>query len=179
MGASGPVSTARPAQRRAAALRVFTATLKARGDPLVEELLFRALGGHPAALRTCRRHRIIVGRGRPLPFTLGSIGSDADDRAAIARLCLAVEANQLTVRETAVLLWRVEARRAEQGRPPSPFLALVHRFARIEGTLAKAAAAIGLDHMFTRSEGPAAARARLVAARRARVAACAARAAHE
>jgi hypothetical protein len=81
-------------------------------------------------------------------------------------LCAAVRDNKITVRETSALLWRVEQFHT------SPFLALVHEFARIEGTLAKAAA-IGLDFMFTQSAGPAAARARLLAARRARAAACA------
>jgi hypothetical protein len=161
-------SCARPAQARAASLRKFAATLQARGTPIVDELVFRALGGQPAALRICRRRRIPVGRGRPLPFTLGAIASAADERAAIARLCAAVTANELTIRETAQLLWRVELWRVDQGRAGSPFLALVHEFARIEGTLAKAAAAIGMDFMFTQSEGPAAARARLIAARRAR-----------
>jgi hypothetical protein len=163
----------RPAQFRAANLRRFAATLKARGDPLLENLVYRALGGHPASLRACRRWRIIVGRGRRLPFTLGPIESDADDRAAIARLCKDVQAHRLTIRETAALLWRVEAWRADQDRPASPFLALVHEFARSEASVAKAAAAIGHDFVCTISEGPAAARARLIAARRARAAACA------
>lgn len=163
-----------PARARATNLRRFAATLKARGDPLVEDLVYRALGGHPPALRTCRRRRIVVGRGRLLPFTLGPIESDADDRAAIARLCVEIQAHQLTIREVAALLYRVEAWRAEQGRPRSPFLALVHEFARSEASVAKAAAAIGRDFVCTISEGPAAARARLIAARRARAAACAA-----
>ncbi|MBV9429896.1 MAG: hypothetical protein JO084_19435 [Bradyrhizobiaceae bacterium] len=162
------------ARVHAANLRRFTATLKARGDPFLEDLVYRALGGHPASLRACRRWRIIVGRGRRLPFTLGPIESDADDRAAIARLCADVRANRLTIRETAALLWRVEAWRADQDRPPSPFLALVHEFARSEGSVAKAAAAVGRDFVCTISEGPAAARGRLTAARRARAAACAA-----
>lgn len=163
-----------PARVRATNLRRFTAALKARGDPLLEDLVYRALGGHPPSLRTCRRRRIVVGRGRLLPFTLGPIESDADDRLAIARLCVEVQAHRLTIRETAALLWRVEAWRAEQGRAPSPFLALVHAFARSEASVAKAAAAVGLDFVCTISEGPAAARARLIAAGRARAAARAA-----
>ena len=154
-----------PAQARAANLRKFAATLQARGNPLVDELVFRALGGHPASLRTCRRRRIIVGRGRPLAFNLGAIENAAQARAAVGLLCEAVRTNQVTLRETSALLWRVEQFHT------SPFLTLVHDFARIEGRLAKAAAAIGMDFVFTPSEGPAAARARIVAARRARVAA--------
>jgi hypothetical protein len=158
----------RPAQVRAANLRKFAATLQARGKPLIDELVFRALGGHPASLRACRRRRIVVGRGRPLSFSLGPIENAAQARAAVGLLCQAVSANNITLRETSALLWRVEQFHT------SPFLALVHEFARIEGTLAKAAAAIGMDFMFTQSEGPAAARVRLVAVRRARAAACAA-----
>jgi len=157
----------RPAQVRAANLRKFAATLQARGNPLVDDLVFRALGGHPAALRACRRARIVVGRGRPLSFRLGPIENAAQARAAVGVLCAAVRANKVTLRETSMLLWQVEQFHT------SPFLALVHEFARIEATLAKAAATIGIDFMFTRSEGPATARARLVAARRARAAACA------
>jgi hypothetical protein len=52
-------------------LRKFAATLKARGDPFLDELVFRAVGGHPAALRACRRHRIVVGRGRRMSFRWG------------------------------------------------------------------------------------------------------------
>jgi hypothetical protein len=160
-------ASARPAQVRAANLRKFAATLQARGNPLIDDLVFRALGGHPAALRACRRARIVVGRGRALPFRLGPIENAAQARAAVGVLCAAVRDNKITVRETSALLWRIEQFHT------SPFLALVHEFARIEATLAKAAAAIGLDFMFTQSAGPAAARARLLAARRARAAACA------
>jgi hypothetical protein len=169
--ASTPCSarpSGRPAQVRAANLRKFAATLQSRGNPLIDELVFRALGGHPASLRACRRRRIVVGRGRPLSFRLGAIENAAQARAAVALLCEAVRTNKVTLRETSALLWRVEQFHT------SPFLALVHEFARIEGTLAKAAAAIGMDFMFTHSEGPAAARARLLAARRARAAAGAA-----
>ena len=165
--ASAARPSARPAQVRAANLRKFAATLQARGNPLVDDLVFRALGGHPAALRACRRARIVVGRGRPLSFRLGPIENAAQARAAVGVLCAAVRANKVTLRETSMLLWQVEQFHT------SPFLALVHEFARIEATLAKAAATIGIDFMFTRSEGPATARARLVAARRARAAACA------
>ena len=161
----------RPAQVRAANLRKFAATLQARGNPLVDDLVFR--GGHPAALRACRRARIVVGRGRPLSFRLGPIENAAQARAAVGVLCAAVRANKVTLRETSMLLWQVEQFHT------SPFLALVHEFARIEATLAKAAATIGIDFMFTRSEGPATARARLVAARRARAAACAQASARE
>jgi hypothetical protein len=161
----------RPAQVRAAHLRKFAATLQRRGNPLLDELVFRAVGGQPAALRACRRARIVVGRGRLLPLRLGAIKNAAQARAAVGVLCEALGANKLTLRETSALLWQVERFHT------SPFLALVHEFARIEATLAKAAAAIGMDFMFTASEGPAAARARLRAARRARAAARAAAAA--
>jgi hypothetical protein len=161
-------AAARPSQVHAANLRKFAATLKARGDPLLDELVFRAVGGHPASLRACRRHRIVVGRGRPMSFRLGPIDNAEQARAAVDRLCRAVIANEITVRETSALLWQVEQFHT------SPFLDLVHEFARIEGGLAKAAAAIGMDFAFTPSEGPAAARGRLLAARRARAAACAA-----
>jgi hypothetical protein len=166
-------ASARPAKVRAANLRKFAATLQARGNPLVDDLVFRAVGGHPASLHACRRARIVVGRGRLLSFRLDPIKNAEQARAAVGHLCQALAANEITVRETSALLWRVERFHT------SPFLALVHEFARIEGTLAKAAAAIGMDFMFTPSEGPEAARARLLAARRARAAACAAAAAEE
>jgi len=166
-------SPVRPAQVRAANLRKFAALLQARGNPILDELVFRALGGHVASLRACRRRRIVVGRGRPLRFRLGPIENAAQARAAVGSLCEAVRTNQVTLRETSMLLSHVEQFHT------SPFLALVHESARIEGGLAKAAAAIGMDFMFTPSEGPAVARARLLAARRARAAACALAAARD
>jgi hypothetical protein len=166
-------ASARPAQVRAANLRKFAAALQARGNPLLEDLVFRAVGGHPTSLRACRRARIVVGRGRPLSFRLGPIENAEQARAAVGRLCQALSANEITVRETSVLLRKVEQFHT------SPFLELVHEAARLEAGLAKAAAAIGIDFMFTHSEGPAAARARLAVARRGRAAACAAAAAKE
>jgi hypothetical protein len=166
--ASSRPASVRPAQVRAANLRKFAATLRTRGNPLLDELVFRAVGGHPASLRACRRARIVVGRGRPLSFRLDPIENAEQARAAVRRLCQALSANEITVRETSALLRKVEQFHT------SPFLELVHEAARIEGGLAKSASAIGIDFMFTPSEGPAAARARLLAARRARAAACAA-----
>jgi hypothetical protein len=72
----------------------------------------------------------------------------------VDRLCRALSADEITVRETSLLLRKVEQFHT------SPFLDLVHEAARLEGGLAKAAAAIGIDFMFTHSEGPAAARGR-------------------
>jgi hypothetical protein len=140
--------------------RTFAPALAAREKGLLDTLVTRALGGHPASLRACGRWGIIVGRGRPLPLRLAPVKNVEDAREAMAQIVTALRAGKLTVRETAILLTAVEP-----FWPDREEIALVRRFARIEGDLAKAAAAIGIDYMFTMSEGPQAARARLAAAR--------------
>jgi hypothetical protein len=158
-----------PARVRADALRSFAAVLKWRGDPLLDDLVHRALGGHPRSLRMCRRLRIVVGRGRPLGMKIGPIENVAEIPATVTMLKHAVTSNAFSAREQALLLWAIKPY-----YPHSPGLAFADKCARIEGELAKLAAELGVDFVFTRSEGPAAARARIAAARRARAAACAA-----
>jgi hypothetical protein len=150
----------RPCRASGKPPRTFAPALAARKKGLLDTLVTRALGGHPASLRACGRWGIIVGRGRPLPLRLAPVENIEDARAAMAQIVTALRAGKLTVRETAILLTAVEP-----FWPDREEIALVRRFARIEGDLAKAAAAIGIDYMFTMSEGPQAARARLAAAR--------------
>src|SRR5205823_1160155 len=82
--------------------------------------------------------------------------------AAVRQIGAGLNRGLLTVREAALLLGAIEARGGH-----IPDIAEVRRVARLETGLAKAAAAIGIDHTFTISQGPRAARAAAIAAARA------------
>jgi hypothetical protein len=130
---------------------------------MVREIVWRATGGHPAAMRMCLKFALPVGRGRPLPVRLPPLESPKKQRKAARTIAVAMAHGFLTLREGVQLLEAIEA---QGGHIPG--IEIVRKHAAIEASIANAAAAMGLDHDLTISEGPVAARAGAIAAARAR-----------
>src|SRR6266852_921559 len=121
--------------------------------------LSQGQSGHPAAMRLCLARALPVGRGRPLPIRLPPVENPEDMRKAVADIDAAFAAGTITIREAAVLLGALDG---HMGHIPG--IEALRKAARVEADLAKAAAALGIDHVCTISEGPQAARAAAVAA---------------
>jgi len=149
----------RPLRVRNRTFLALEARFAARAEGLVNTIINRALGGDPAAMRLCLERALPVGRGRPPPIQLPPVESPDDARRAMAEVTAALGAGTITIREAVQLL---DAVASHLGHIPA--IETVRKAARIEADLAKAAGAIGIDHVFTISEGPQAARAAAVAA---------------
>jgi len=160
---STPSPAADPPWRgRNRAILAREAWFQAQADAMVRTIVWLATGGHAAAMRLCLRCALPVGRGRPMPIRLPALESPEKQQYAVGQIAGGLHYGLITVREALALL---DAIAAKGGHIPD--IAQVRKIARLEESLARAAAAIGIDHAFTISEGPVAAREAAVAAARA------------
>jgi hypothetical protein len=148
-----------PFSGRNRAILAREAWFQAQADTMIRKIVWLATGGYPAAMRLCLKYALPAGRGRPLPIRLPTIETPEQRQYALGQIAAAVEHGLLNTRETAALL---NALAAEGARIPD--IDKIRKMAKIEGSVAKAAAAIGIDHGFTISEGPVAAHAAAVRA---------------
>src|SRR5262249_38646080 len=152
----------RPFPGRNRAILAREAWFQAQADAVVRKIVRLGTGGHPTAMRLCLKYALPVGRGRPLPMRLPTFETPEERDYALGQIAGAIEHGLVNTREAAVLL---DAMAGEGARIPD--IDEIRKMANIEGDLAKAAAALGIDHVLTISEGPEAARAAAVAAAKA------------
>jgi hypothetical protein len=113
----------------------------AQADALVQNVVKRAMAGEPAAMRLCMERVLPVGRGRPLPIDLPTVRSADDAQAAAAVITGALKQGAISAREAVDLLRVVEGLTRLAGA-----VEIVRKIARAE--VAKAAAALGLEHFY-------------------------------
>ena len=113
----------------------------ARADALVQNLVERAMAGEPAAMRLCMERVLPAGRGRPLPIDLPTVRSADDAQAAAAVITGALKEGAVSAREAVELLRVVEGLTRLAGA-----VDIVRKIARTE--VAKAAAALGIEHFY-------------------------------
>jgi len=113
----------------------------AQAEALVQNLVERAMAGEPAAMRLCMERVLPAGRGRPLPIDLPTVRSADDAQAAAAVITGALKQGAISAREAVDLLRVVEGLTRLAGA-----VDIVRKIARAE--VAKAAAALGLEHFY-------------------------------
>jgi hypothetical protein len=140
-----PGQSGNPAGRAAGSRNRKTIAMEeaffAQADALVQNVVKRAMAGEPAAMRLCMERVLPVGRGRPLPIDLPTVRSADDAQAAAAVITGALKEGAISAREAVDLLRVVEGLTRLAGA-----VEIVRKIARTE--VAKAAAALGLEHFF-------------------------------
>jgi hypothetical protein len=140
-----PGQSGNPAGRAAGSRNRKTIAMEeaffAQADALVQNVVKRAMAGEPAAMRLCMERVLPVGRGRPLPIDLPTVRSADDAQAAAAVITGALKQGAISAREAVDLLRVVEGLTRLAGA-----VEIVRKIARTE--VAKAAAALGLEHFF-------------------------------
>ena len=140
-----PGQSGNPAGRAAGSRNKKTLAAEAalfdHAQELVENLVDRAKGGEPAAMRLCMERILPVGRGRPLPIALPSIRSTEDALAAADVIMDALKEGAVSAREAVDLLRVVEGLTRLTGA-----IAFIKKVARRE--VARAAQTLGMEHFF-------------------------------
>jgi hypothetical protein len=117
------------------------AALFDHAEALVKNLVDRAMAGEPAAMRLAMERVLPAGRGRPLPIDLPPVRSAEDAQAAAAVIMAALKEGAISAREAVDLLRVVEGLTRLSGA-----IDVIKKIARKE--VAKAAAALGMEHFF-------------------------------
>jgi hypothetical protein len=117
------------------------AALFDHAEALVKNLVDRAMAGEPAAMRLAMERVLPAGRGRPLPIDLPPVKSAEDAQAAAAVIMAALKEGAISAREAVDLLRVVEGLTRLSGA-----IDVIKKIARKE--VAKAAAALGVEHFF-------------------------------
>jgi Family of unknown function (DUF5681) len=117
------------------------AALFDHAEALVKNLVDRAMAGEPAAMRLAMERVLPAGRGRPLPIDLPPVRSAEDAQAAAAVIMAALKEGAISAREAVDLLRVVEGLTRLTGA-----IDVIKKIARKE--VAKAAAALGMEHFF-------------------------------
>jgi hypothetical protein len=117
------------------------AALFDHAEALVKNLVDRAMAGEPAAMRLAMERVLPAGRGRPLPIDLPPVRSAEDAQAAAAVIMAALKEGAISAREAVDLLRVVEGLTRVAGA-----IDVIKKIARKE--VAKAAAALGMEHFF-------------------------------
>jgi Family of unknown function (DUF5681) len=117
------------------------AALFDHAEALVKNLVDRALAGEPAAMRLAMERVLPAGRGRPLPIDLPPVRSAEDAQAAAAVIMAALKEGAISAREAVDLLRVIEGLTRLTGA-----IDVIKKIARKE--VAKAAAALGMEHFF-------------------------------
>jgi hypothetical protein len=133
---------ASPLAARNRDLLAAEARFGAWAERLVGQVMARAEGGDPAAMRLCMERAVPVGRRPPLP--LAPVEDRGGARRAIEEITAALDARRINIRQTMACL----AALGDQGRN-LPGLAAVRAAAKVEADLAQAMGAMGMDHFFT------------------------------
>jgi hypothetical protein len=131
----------RPVGSRKRRTLAFEEAFEQYGEPLIDRIVDRAMGGDPTAMRLCMERLLPIAHERPVSLSLPPIESEDDARVALKQITAEVAAGAITIREVVEALHMVEWLTFG-----SLSIDTVKRLARVERRLAKSLAWLDLDH---------------------------------